>query len=210
MKNSEKLQNQVRKQRQIKIITDNIEENFRQSSKSLLNIGKHFYELQKLMGWQELINLAKARWSISRMSVRRFLQIYLAFKDHDEKMIAKAKPSVLYLLSVASSDTDVIRLMKGFKINLNGRLKGIESLTVKDAQHIKARKKSSTFRTQKKECRESDLIHYKLATAIEAVDDVSKTAIRYIKTGVEIKERTLLKNYLRVAITNLTSVERTL
>lgn len=192
---------------QIKNLTHQIDRSFKETARSVFQIGRCLHQLKQLMSNDDFLKLAETRWNMSRMSAHRFVTCYLTFKDKKSRALLGAKPSVMYIISTLDDPQKVAALAAGKKVQVCGEMKTIDQLTVKDARRIKETSKSAVVHTEaggKK--RRVDKLHEEIATAFESLDDIARTIKRFNDQGIKILHREELKDYAILVIENMRDV----
>ncbi len=192
---------------EIKVLTQQIDQSFRETARSVFQIGRCLHRLKELMPHKEFLELVETRWNMSHMSAHRLITTFLTFKQKQSRILLTSKPSVLYIISTLDNPQQIAALAAGKKIEVNGSMKTISQLTVKDAQSIKKKSKAALIRNDANhDKRIAEKLHEEIATAFERLDDLATTIKRLKDQGVQISKKEELKDYLVLTIENLKDV----
>jgi hypothetical protein len=200
-------------QRQVDKLSTQILTSWRLSFESLLECGHCLFQLRKILPRHQYVEHLRSKFSMSEVHSHRLIALYSRFKNRESKRLLGAKPSVLYLLATTDDLAKVEKLAAGSKIKINGRMKGIDELTVKEAAQLKSSKhehKFQSFSDAELDQRRSENIHRELSTLLLKFEDVANDIARYKSEGRPLSESKRVKKYVEEVILCLRQAHKSL
>ncbi len=154
---------------------------------------------------------------MSEMHANRLESLYLKFKDKKSIQVLSSKPSVIYLLASNVEAKKVDALAQGGKVFVGGIYKALPQLTINDVYELSVnptkRKTSKAREDEDDDERDSERAksaHRRMATLIEEINDWTQDLVRFQESNIEIKNKELVKKYVKETIQYLMKLEETL
>lgn len=195
------------KSNEVKILTHQIDQSFKETARSVFQIGRCLHRLKQLMPHKDFLELIETRWNMSHMSAHRLITTFMTFKEKQSRALLSSKPSVLYIISTLDNPRQIAELAAGKKVEVSGTLKTINQLTVKEAKGIKEKAKLSNKQIESNRDRKlAESLHEEIATAFERLDDLAKLIQRFNDQKIEIQKKEELKDYLVLTMESLKEV----
>lgn len=199
----------ISKKNQVKIafLTKEIKTSWRKNVESLIDVGRCLHELKTLLDRPSYLKHLNKHFAMSEMSASRIEHLYLRFHDKKSIQVLSSKPSVLYLLASNVETKKIVSLANGGKTLVGNKYKTLSQFTINDVYLLQETNKATKAKSDdedlgddERDFKRASNAHRRLSTLVEELADWSEDLIRFQKKNLEIKNKELVKNYVKDTI----------
>jgi hypothetical protein len=198
-------------QKRVGQITVQVRASWKKTVQSILAVGEGLTQLKELMPYRLYLNHIRKEFGLNEPQAGRLVSVWQKFGGARSSKVLQSRISTLYLLSTAPDLRKVETLANGGKVLIGGKKKGIDEITVAEATKLRKSNGTTKEPTPVEQDREqAESAHRRLCTLAEEVADWCSDIERIKKRGFEIKNVSMVKDYLREVALAASSVAKIL